>query len=592
MKKPTLWSAPLILLNVLVLGLFLYQYAGASYPMVGHDFRLFASRLIDSHLHYKVNGLSIQWYTPSFGGGLPAYANPLQAQFSLPQFLLWFMDPWRATLAAAALYASIGFLAVFLLLRDALGYHWFSAVLGGALFCVNGFFIERVVVGHLNFITFPLIAVYILALLHPRWSAWLAGILISLTSAALVYSGGVYIGVIGLFSAFLLLPIIYFLKPSLLAWRRLLPVLLWGSFLTLLLCGSKLYPTSLYMAHFPRAVLDQYQVNWMTGIGGLIFQLIGVMTTTPFLALLGKSGMVIVARLDQWTGTPYGFWELDVSISPILLALLILGAIKVLKHRPQRTFSWKKLLAALLLLFAIVLVVEFSIAKGALFLALRSLPILVSLHANTRFTAAFILPLVILGVKVFDDWRARQRGRTRPLLAFLLLDGLTLAALWTYGLLPLEVQVRNFDMTSLTETYARIEAGETLPVRTIIPDMNDYEVFLLGGSNTSSHYEPLFRDNNEAFHPEVYEGSVFDLQDGYFNMTNPTGYIFPEENDTRLYERFREADHNKLVEFVNRRQPEWVIPLQQKMLDWAALLTLGCEILALGLLAVQKPRRR
>lgn len=591
--KPTRsWAALFIFLNILLLGVFLFQYASASYPMVGHDFRLFAARLIDSHLHYKINGLSLQWYTPSFGGGLPAYANPLQAQFSLPQFLLLFMNPWNAILLAAIIYALLGFLAVFFFLKVALGFRPLSAILGAAFFTVNGYFIERVVVGHVNFINFPLIAVFILALLHPKLPAWLAGVLLSLASATLVYSGGVYNGVIGLFSALIIFPLVYFLKPSLISWRRLLPILLWGGFLTLLLCGSKLYATGLYMQNFPRVVRDEFRTDWMTGTGGLIFQLVGVMSATPFLAALGKSGMVIVARLDQWTRTPYGFWELDASLSPVLLLLLALGIGRVLKHKPRREFSWKKLAAAGFLLFSVALVVQFAIAKGPLFQALRTLPVLLSLHANTRFAAAFILPLAILGAKVFDDWTIRQVKRTPPLLAFLLLDGLVLAALWTYNLLPLDVQARTFDMTSLTETYDRIQAGDPLPVRTIVPAMNDYEVFSLGASNTTGHYEPLFRDNNEAFHPEVHEGPVFDLQDGYYNMTNPAGYLFPDENSTRLYERFRESDYEKLAAFVNRRQPDWALSLPQRILDWAALLGLLGELLAVGWLAVKRLGRR
>jgi hypothetical protein len=154
------------------------------------------------------------------------------------------------------------------------------------------------------------------------------------------------------------------------------------------------------------------------------------------------------------------------------------------------------------------------------------------------------------------------------------------------------VQARTFDMTLLTETYQHIQAGETLPVSRIIPAMNDYEVFLFGASNTTGHYEPLFRDNNSAFHPEVHEGSVFDLQDGYYNMTNPTGFLFPAANDTYIYERFGESDYDKLVEFVNRRQPNWAVPLPQRVLNWAALLTILGEPLMLAGWAVQKLRHR
>jgi hypothetical protein len=118
--KRRILNFTLIALNILVIVLFIVQYTSATYPMVGHDYRLFVPRLIDSHLYYKINGFSIEWYTPYFGGGLPAYPNPLQMQFSIPQLLTWFVNPWIAILASTALYIAIGFIVAFLFLRDVL----------------------------------------------------------------------------------------------------------------------------------------------------------------------------------------------------------------------------------------------------------------------------------------------------------------------------------------------------------------------------------------------------------------------------------------------------------------------------------------
>ncbi|MGA2490032.1 MAG: hypothetical protein ABSF99_07565, partial [Anaerolineales bacterium] len=75
MKKRFLYTL-LIISNILIINIFIVQYANATYPMVGHDFRQHIPFLTDSYLYYKVNGLSIEWYTPNFGGGLPAYPNP------------------------------------------------------------------------------------------------------------------------------------------------------------------------------------------------------------------------------------------------------------------------------------------------------------------------------------------------------------------------------------------------------------------------------------------------------------------------------------------------------------------------------------
>ena len=72
---------------LLAITIFLIAFLNLGYPLVGHDYGYFVPHLLDTDIHYKTNGLNIQWYTPSWGGGLPAYPNPQHIQFSLPQLL-------------------------------------------------------------------------------------------------------------------------------------------------------------------------------------------------------------------------------------------------------------------------------------------------------------------------------------------------------------------------------------------------------------------------------------------------------------------------------------------------------------------------
>lgn len=569
---------------------FLGAYTNATYPMIGIDYRLFLSRLIDTHLHYVVNGLEIQWYTPSFGAGLPAYPNPLQMQFSIPQLFTWFTDPWTAVILSSLLFVTIGFWLFFLFLHDTLGFTPLSSILGAIFFSANGFIIERLAIGHVNFITFPLIIIPLYALFSPRIPRWVAGVFISIFSAILVYSGGVYIGVIGVFSLLISVPLVYFIKPDVVSWRRILSVLALGAGLSLLLCGSKFFATLAYMENFPREVHDQYSVEWTTGLGGLVAQLSGAQLVLPFLKLINKSGLDFVVRLSNWTGTAYGFWELDSSLSPALLLVLLYGAGAVLLKRPKmnRKNVIGRIIAAIVIIIAIIATIQFSIARGFLFTELSKLPVLKSLHANTRFASAFILPLAILGAKIFNDWSNRKPSPGRIFPAFALINILALMALWGYFFLPMEVQQRNLDGSIFTETYQIIAGGDTLPVETIVPDMNDYEVFTLHASNTIRHYEPLFGNDSELFHPLVHAGSVFDQEDGYLNFTNPAGYVFQEVSGVKMYERFKVEDAAILEEFLQRRQPDMELPTIQIILDWAAGLTWILVLLSLGYLLVKK----
>ena len=570
----------LIALNLLIIIFFVIQYTSATYPLVGSDYRLFGPRLLDTLLHYKVNGFSIEWYTPSFGGGLPAYPNPLQMQFSFQQLFTFLANPYIAILASGVVYIIAGFWVTFLLLRDVLKLKPLSAILGASFFIANGFFIERLVVGHADKITFPLIVIPIFALFSRKIPAWIAGILISLTGAILLNSGGVYIGFMCFFTAIVTIPVFYFLKPALFDLKKLIPVIVWGSLLTILLCGSKLYAITTYMQTFPRDVHDQYFVTWYASIAGAFFQLIGVMTTLPFLHLVGKSSLDFVVRLTKWTGTPYGFWEVDSSISPALLILLLYGLWTVLFHKPQldKDNLIKKCIAGICVLISIIFVVQFSTARGFLFESVKGWPLIKSLRTNTRFMASFVLPLAILGAAGFEHWVKGKSG-SKPFSAFIFLNTLSLVALWAYYLLPMKVQGRTFDINSVLNTYTQIQAGKTFPVNKIIPAMNDYEVFDAQASNVTHHYDPLLGPT--SFLPLVHEGSVFDIQNGYYNMTDPTGYVFPKENNSKLFSLIPVSDSKKLMEFLEHHQPDWKLPLIQIALDWAAGLTFILIVLAL-----------
>ena len=252
----------------------------------------------------------------------------------------------------------------------------------------------------------------------------------------------------------------------------------------------------------------------------------------------------------------------------------------MLFHKPHLDGSdyLKKCIAGICLIISIIFVVQFSTARGFLFDAVKGWPLIKSLRTNTRFMASFVLPLAILGVKGFDYWIKGKSG-LKTISVFVFLNGLSLVALWAYYLLPMKVQGRTFDIQSVLNTYTQIQAGATFPVNKIIPAMNDYEVFEAQASNVTHHYDPLLGEN--SFLPLVHEGSVFDVRNGFYNMTDPTGYVFPKENNSKLFSLISVSDHKKLMDFLNRRQPDWKLPLIQIALDWAAGLTFILIMLAI-----------
>ena len=576
--------AAIVWLNAVLIGGFITWYVNSNYPTVGQDYRYFVPRLIDTYLHYKVNGLSIQWYTPSFGGGLPAYPNPQQIQFSVTQLLMVFVDPWAAILASIFLFGLAGFLGSYYFLKRQLGLQTAAALTGALVFGTSGFFIEHLAAGHLGYLGFTLLPCFLIGLLETRSSVWVRGNLLALLGAILVYSGGFYPAVFIALSILICLPLIYLLKPELFDWRKIGLTLTIGVLLTLGLSGSKLWAVDSFMRLFPRLASDHYDVSLRTAITGLLLQFAGTMTLAPIYWARGLNLVLLRNLLQAYTGGYVGYWELDISISPVLWALFICGGILTLVSVARRGLqrpSLKKWLTALLLIIAVEITLEFTFARGLFYPFLSELPILRSLHVNPRFGSAFIFPFAILGACIFQHLTARLNLR-QAWSVYALLNAAALACLGAYLLIPRnQFQQRGFNVQGSVDVYGHIrESDQIYPVKDIRADLRDPQVI----ENNASDLHPaetLFGYTMAQYKPQLHPGPVTDFSDGAYNMTDPTGFVYPEVNGTTAFERIR--DVAVLQAFVNRRQPEeWKLPLIQQVLDVLAVLTLILQVGLLG----------
>jgi hypothetical protein len=79
--------------------------------------------------------------------------------------------------------------------------------------------------------------------------------------------------------------------------------------------------------------------------------------------------------------------------------------------------------------------------------------------------------------------------------------------------------------------------------------------------------------------PLVHAGSVFDVENGYYNFTDPASLVFPEVNNTKLFERIPVTDTDKLLDFTQRRRSDWDLPLVQITLNWVSGISIILETL-------------
>jgi len=581
-NRPILYFvANLIIVNIIMLGVLNLRY-----PLVGHDYTLTIPSMLDTVLHFRLNGPSIQWFTPTFGGGIPAFPDPNNGQFSLVILLAMFLPPWTAIMVSIVLYVSAGFIASNYFFRRILKLDWPASLLGASFFSANGFVITRMAAGQLGYSTFTLLPVFLIIMFNQNLPVGIAVALTGLLLAMYIHSAGYFIIIIFCLSAIILFPMLFLYQPELLNWKRLISILGVGGVIGIVISVSKLTATYSFMRYFPRSIADNYPTSFLAGFLGILFQLLGTQSLVPLFILGGLDPSTYPDYSRGVTGTNYGMWELDSSITPVIFIILLVCLIKFI-HNPRKytnllTNNQQKI-ALFLLALSTYLVIEFILAKGFIYPALRHLPILSSLRGNVRFTGAFIFPLAFLAATVYQHW-SKAWDRKKILSTFLLVNLCTVIPLGSYFLFDQDMYWMFYDIAQPQKIYNEIQAGKSFDITIIGAPPGKNTGALLYRTSNLNVYAPIFGFQYEYYHPQVKSGSIWDISDGYYNMTDPTGFVYPDLNHNKPFDRFRVADKTTMELFAKHIQPNWKIPTYQKVLDWVSGIAF---FLALSYIAIQ-----
>jgi hypothetical protein len=481
-------------------------------------------------------------------------------------------------------YGVIGFLGFYLFLRDEIGWIRAACVLGGSFILANGFFVEHAIVGHVGFQHFPLLGALLFLVFTKRLGFLPAGILIGFVVAMIVNQAGFVVLIIFILSVLILLPLLYLIRPEIFrpGWYA---APLTGGLFAIILSLSKISAIMAFMRFFPRVVEDDYGQTYLQGLVGMARQLTGFDIIAPYYLITGIKLVELSTFFHKGAGAKFGLWEMDTVLSPGLLFLLILGLgygiFAIFKNRPA--FSWNRMIAILVLCLGIWLASDLTLAQGWLYNVVKPLPVLRSLHANVRYASAFIFPAALVGAYVFQAiFKNRKWGNT----AALLIGLSTLVMLRLYLAIPEDVHIRSFNLNSALPTYAKLDDGWNFTLQDVA-EITDMQVFVEEDSNLASQ-DPMFGYQREFFKPKVTVGPILAVQDGYYNLTNPAGYVFPEENNLQPFDLFREDQKANLDLFINHQQPNLAISSWQRFADAMSLVTLVGSVLYLAYASIKE----
>jgi hypothetical protein len=547
---------------------------------LGHDYSYVLSRLLDGYYWYLNNGLfSTHWFTPAFCGGVPSFPSPLSPFYSVPQWLTFVVNPLKAAYLTHLIFAALGFVGFYLLLRHCFKTSTAVALFGAALFLFNGFHAYRMAVGHLNFHAFmltPLIGYFLLREGGNRY--WLSLILNS-SMAAVLISYMIYSGMFHLIMQVILVLTFIGLVHHLIFGKQL------GFWLKLSLAGTiggllslpKLVATMTFLGYFQRTDYLLPGADSLWGLIKLTFE-------SLFLTASEETGREVMVNV-QWA---LGKHELEYGVTLIPLIILLIGAVFVCRDRFKggvtklNPYQWLALLGITTIVIIPLALNFYTPGWNAL---LKETPILRNSSTLIRWMCMYIPIIILLSALVLE--RAAIFTRFRNHLSAIAIIGVVLIAAFTDKSL---YHNQPYSPQHILDGYQEAKQSGKPPIITTIhafvdeqgrpqlpPFRNDT---LVKGASQLLCYEPIFGYGleNLPFGP-LHMGRVDQAKDGVFNIKNPACYVYPEENNCKVGDHFTTQQPKEAEAFVSYKPYSFEISTGQKTADVIAAITLA----ALGL---------
>ena len=543
------------------------------YPLVGTDTEYYLARLIDAFIHLKINGIfTIQWWTPTFGGGIPAYPNPLHLQFSITPYLMFFFSPWIATQITYAIMASLAYFLIYNYVSYHTNWGFYTAICTACVFTTNGYFLNHILVGHLNYCSFPFIAI-IPFLISSSWSSRKCIIIFSISVSVLIYSAGfptIFLLYISLGQLFLFLPLI---KKESLPFKRVLKILIISHLIILGLVCSKFIAVSLHMDVFPRIKeFFTWQPYYQVILVSTFAQLFSWRILIPFESILPIPADSILFWL---IGSRYEFWENDVSLSPVVPFIIFIFIYLRFSDIKKFLIISVNRNTFIAFLFILWFSIEMTMGKGLFWSLIRALPIIKSTHVNVRYAGALTLTISILFAFCFSKLIDSKNSKYREWITLLII-GASFASMATYqSITKQKGAYRSFDVNDIENSWSDFSSTEYSKKVSKIVEISSKEQIRLFSIDASSFNpnDSLYGYNGEFFQSSLSVGKIDKIdKNGFYNFHNPISFYSPSNHSLKR-EKIHSSDHENFHLFINRKQPSWKLPNIQIVANYLSLIT-------------------
>jgi hypothetical protein len=554
------FQAPGLLTLLAVTAVFLSLHLQA-WPMAGHDYLYFLPRMLDVHLHYLCNGPSIQWWTASFGGGLPGFANPQHTQFMPAQFMVFLLEPWSAVLVSGAMLNAFGFLLIERFVREQLHHGRLASITAAGVFATNGFEFHHTLVGHVAFATWPLLAILPWGF-APTIPAVRRVALLALSGTAIILAGGYVIIVIwGLTGVLVLSALSCYAPSSFPFWRRLFEFAA-ATVLTVLAASPKLAAIAEFMRYFPHDFDNTVTGTFLSHLTSVWTQLSGWRVATAIRHVFGTDFNLLRSFPSRL------LFESDTSITPVAWVSLFAVGFPILYAQFRSKANPANWFRAGLLVALVWVLIELIAGSGPVATIFKQLPLFRSIHANHRLASIFILPLA-LGTGLATTRILRGCSTSSRVIAGIAFVTLSIATLFPFYKLKYRWEYYRFNTASTTLAWEESRHGERFRPIVKLASLTDDAVFRNRASNLNL-YEPVFGYGELAWHSAGVQIAGPDFRTtltvgpiwpnglgGASNFHHPVSFSSPFRAGVDAFDKAPSSESRRIETLLNRQQPDW-----------------------------------
>ena len=541
---------------------------------LGEDYVNFFVRMTSAEFYFRTAGLlHIPWFTPAMCGGGFQFANPIDVTYSIPQLLSLLTNPLIAVYMTHVLFVLLGGVGTYLLSTAApFRLSIWPATTTAVLFALNGFFMARMITGHLNFHTFMLLPLITWLILQNRTSTSVfagagAGLVVVCGGAHLIIPIGISVlSIIVLASQFKEGPKV----------TQIATAIGLSSAVALGLAAAKLMAGYSLLSHFPRAL---YELQGITSLATSIW--------APLVNLFGDVNVPSKVH-GNWLLSSH---EYELSLSPFVLPGLALALWTGIRSQPRTLLKFSAAMAPL-----IALVISVNFYHPAWHEWLKQLPVISSSVSLFRWYASLLLVVALIAGMGLQQLPTKWR---LPMSLVIIIGTMS----WQMLREPPWKILPKVDYATILDGLALSRIQGVTPITKLAVNTNsagevakihaESDVKFTQGESQVFCYEPILGYRAERLNiNNLRVGTVTTRIGNELNMKNPACYLYPAANQCEPGDNFTIDQTERMLAFTHYQPWSFEQPPYQRWANWVSLLSWIGLSMFLMLLGVNHVRGR